>query len=144
MTEKRIYLHTAIGALVLSVPIYCLPLIHLDYFDTVVMKNGATLYDVVYFNSVKAINFLLLTAVTYLCFWIDDICPDTILIKRLKYFALFLTGVSFVRMVFHFFTYSKIGWLEIGLYFVVAVIGLVKYIRTAKGIKNGNFDTRPN
>jgi hypothetical protein len=144
MTDKRIYIQTATAALMGSIVVYCLPLCSFDWFDTVVMKNGATVYDVVYFNSMKAVHFLLLTTITYLVFWMDAKTQYSLLINRLKYAALFLTGVSLIRMVFHFFVYSKIGWIEFVLYGVVAVIGLYKYFKISKFIKNGNFDTGHN
>ena len=144
MTDKRIYIQTATAALMGSMVVYCLPLCKFYWFDTVVMKNGATIYDVVYFNSMKAVHFLLLATITYLVFWMDAVRPYSLLINRLKYAALFLTGVSLIRMVFHFFMYSKIGLLELALYVVVAVIGLYKYFKISRYIKDGNFDTGHN
>jgi hypothetical protein len=127
-----------------SMVAYSLPLYKFEWFDTVVMDNGATIYDVVYFNSMKAVHFLLLTTITYLAFWMDAKYPYSMLINRLKYTALFLTGVSLIRMLFHFFVYSKIGKLEIVLYGIVAVIGLYKYFKIRRFIKDGNFDTGHN
>lgn len=144
MTDKRIYIQTATAALFSSMVVYCLPLCTFEWFDTVVMKNGATIYDVVYFNSIKAVHFLLLTTITYLVFWMDAKYPYSLLINRLKYSALFLTGVSLIRMVFHFFVYSKIGNVELALYVVVAIIGLYKYFKIRRFIKDGNFDTGHN
>jgi len=144
MTDKRIYIQTATAALFGSMVVYCLPLCTFPWFDSVVMKNGATIYDVVYFNSMKLVHFLLLTTITYLAFWMDAIRPYSLLINRLKYCALFLTGVAFIRMVFHFFTYSKIGWLELALYVIVGIIGLYKYFKIRRFIKDGNLNTGHN
>jgi len=144
MTDKRIYIQTATAALFGSMVVYCLPMCTFPWFDNVVMKNGATIYDVVYFNSMKAVHFLLLTTITYLVFWMDAKYPYSMLINRLKYGALFLTGVSFIRMLFHFFMYSKIGRLELVLYGLVAVIGLYKYFKIRRFIKDGNLNTGHN
>jgi len=144
MTDKRIYIHTATAAMLVSMVVYCLPLYKFGWFNIVVMKNGATIYDVVYFNSMNVVYFLLLTTITYLAFWMDAIRPYSLLINRLKYCALFLTGVAFIRMVFHFFTYSKIGWVEFSLYVIVGIIGLYKYFKIRRFIKDGNFDTGHN
>jgi len=144
MNDRHIYIHVAIAALLGSMVAYSLPLYKFEWFDTVVMANGATIYDVVYFNSMKLVHFLLLTTITYLAFWMDAIRPYSLLINRLKYCALFLTGVAFIRMVFHFFTYSKIGWLELALYVIVGIIGLYKYFKIRRFIKDGNFDTGHN
>jgi hypothetical protein len=144
MTDKSIYIHAATAALMGSMVAYSLPLYKFEWFDTVVMENGATIYDVVYFNSMKLVHFLLLTTITYLVFWIDAKYPYSMLINRLKYCALFLTGVAFIRMVFHFFTYSKIGWVEFVLYGIVGIIGLYKYFKIRRFIKDGNFDTGHN
>lgn len=141
MTEKSIYIQNATAALIVSMVAYSLPMFKFAWFDTVVMNNGATIYDVVYFNSMKLVHFLLLATITYLMFWIDVKCPNSLLINRLKYGALFLTGVAFIRMLFHFFMYSKIGLVEVILYGVVAVIGLYKYFKIRRFIKDGNFNT---
>ncbi len=103
--KNPVYLKFVWRLLVLTALVYSCVYIHFKGDNKVILANGATISDMIYFNALKVSMFTASLAFTCLC--------EAFEVRTLRYTAYGITSLMFWRMCFHIWMYNDIGIAEI-------------------------------
>ncbi len=103
--SNRVYLKFVWRLLALTVLVYSCVFIHFKGDDRVILDNGATISDLIYYNALKISMFTASLAFACLC--------EAFGARSLRYIAYTIASLMFWRMCFHIWMYNQIGYIEI-------------------------------
>lgn len=102
-----------------------------------ILADGCSVYDKVYFVCDSLLHLFVLTACVFLVFWVDVRFKGSELVARAKYVSLFFAGICTMRFIFNLFLYSRYSKPEIILDGLILILAIYKYMKTIKNVSNG-------
>ncbi len=114
LLNNSVYIKFIWGFLILAGIFYILPYFFHDY-TTPILSNGATLYDVIYYDSEGIFQWALSMTFSTMCLILDSNFKKLSL-GIMKYLSYSLSAILFVSTCFHFYYFNKSPDIELYIY----------------------------
>lgn len=99
---------------------------HPSFENDIIINTGqVTIGDILYYNGENAARFFGLLGSYYFACIASAVYKNSSALMHSRYVCLLFAGVSFVRLNFEFFTYNRIGLIEVICDLVVALVYLI-------------------
>lgn len=135
LLNNSVYIKFTWFFIVLSAVFGLLPYFFVGYRVVPILSNGATLYDVIYFNSMS-IFFFTLSMIGSTAFLMLDSNFRIRSLSIVKYLAYSFSAILFVSMCFHFYYYDKSPDIELYVYIACVLCIAIRAWYTIGNLKH--------
>ena len=141
--SDALYLNGSIASIIFVVVIYALKMIQLKCEDMVILQNGTTLRDIIYFNAECWINFFFSVCCVSMCYLLSNIYDKKLSLVIFRYCILFISFVLIIRCLFNMLHSNGIvnaEWVSDSTALILTTLRAIYKIKAIKiSIKNAHI-----
>lgn len=135
MLLNSVYIRCVWIFAIATIVFYFIPMLF-DNCNVPVLSNGATLYDLVYFNCMKFSMFFGSMLFSTMAMILESNFRTVVSLHYMKYLSYTISAMLFVRLCFHFHFYEQIPIIEIFVHVLFISIILLRMWYTIGNLKH--------